>query len=328
MYKLILLAGLCAVIAQLDAAPRKLVCTYQKTSSSISANLFDIMESINPHLCTHLIYTSVKPSPVKVIPSPSDNIKFQDFNKLKSSNPNLKTLLEVDLTDLNTNNIFIQGNRALFIQSVIDILMHERFDGVNIVWEFKVGVSQPSDKQSFTLLMKELKVALSTLPLTVGPQLLTASVSAVKLQIDQSYEVPRLVKLVDFLNVITFDRDRTVVPPLVGPAPFPNAEFSMQYWFSEGAPKEKLNMGIASYGFDTNPSANPSIIAKYEECARPPPPTTISVDSDETIVAKAKYIVNAEFGGAFVKSLDLDDFNGNFCGQGKYPVIGLIKSII
>ncbi|XP_077422660.1 chitotriosidase-1-like [Vanacampus margaritifer] len=321
MYKLILLAGLCAIIAQLDAAPRNLVCTYQKTSSSITANLFDIVEHIDPDLCTHVVFSSVKPNPLMVIPSQSDSNEFQIFNSLKISNPNLKTLLEVDLTGLNTNNIFAPANRAIFIQSVIDILIIEPFDGVNIVWVLKVGVNLPSDKQRFTLLMKELKAAL-------GRDLLTASVSAVQLEINQSYEVLLLARIVDFFNVITFDRDRTPVPPVSGPAPFPNAQSSMQYWFSQGAPKEKLNMGIASYGLDTNPSANPSIKAKYEECSQSPPPTTISVDSDATIQAKVKYIVNANFGGAFVQSLDLDDFNGIFCGQGQYPVIRQIRNII
>lgn len=38
-----------------------------------------------------------------------------------------------------------------------------------------------------------------------------------------------------------------------------------------------------------------------------------------TLFTQVSYLKANEFGGAFVWSLDLDDFDGRFCEQGDYP---------
>ena len=39
-----------------------------------------------------------------------------------------------------------------------------------------------------------------------------------------------------------------------------------------------------------------------------------------------QWLKQSGFGGAMVWSLDLDDFTGTFCGQGRYPLINTLKS--
>lgn len=34
------------------------------------------------------------------------------------------------------------------------------------------------------------------------------------------------------------------------------------------------------------------------------------------------------FGGGFVWALDLDDFDGQFCGEGKYPLMSHLRKLI
>ncbi|XP_037097922.1 acidic mammalian chitinase-like [Syngnathus acus] len=190
----------------------------------------------------------------------------------------------------------------------MEIMNAENFDGVNVLWVYG-QLSQPGDEQRFTLLMKELRDQLA-------PQgkLLTASVSGVIADIGNSYEIFELSRIVDFFNVMTFEVDLGIPPE------FPNAEAAMQHFVTAGALAIQLNMGIATYGI----GQDPDVWAKYEVCQDNP--IGVSIDSDATIIAKVDYIKTKGFGGVYVKSLDLDDFNGNYCKQGDYPVIQLIKA--
>uniref|UniRef100_A0A3Q2Z6U8 Acidic mammalian chitinase-like n=1 Tax=Hippocampus comes TaxID=109280 RepID=A0A3Q2Z6U8_HIPCM len=315
MQKLLLLVGLCVLVAHLEATgSRKLVCTFQ------SVPTFDMATDMDPQLCTHIVFKSVQPNAM-VIPQTGGPI--QDHQDFKAAFPSAtaKTLLEVDLTQT-SSAIFTAPNRATFITSVIGVLVAEDFDGVNILWLQTMG--NTANRHRFTLLMQELKAAL-------GTRLLTASVSGVPSEINASYEVPQLAEVVDCFNVMTADRDRTVPDTdaaATGAAlPFPATIAGMQKLVVEGAPEAKLNMGIATYGVDTKPNANPRILPKYQVCVALAPPTTVRVDSDATIDAKAQHIVTHNFGGAYMTCLELDDFNG-VCNEGHFPVIHRIKAII
>uniref|UniRef100_A0A3Q2YSC2 Acidic mammalian chitinase-like n=1 Tax=Hippocampus comes TaxID=109280 RepID=A0A3Q2YSC2_HIPCM len=315
MQKLLLLVGLCVLVAHLEATcSRNLVCTFQNNSN------FNMADDMEPLLCTHIIFKSFQPNAM-VIPQTGGPIQdHHDFN-LAFPSATAKTLLEVDLTQT-SSAIFTAPNRATFITSVIGVLVAEDFDGVNILWLQTMG--NTANRHRFTLLMQELKAAL-------GTRLLTASVSGVPSEINASYEVPQLAEVVDCFNVMTADRDRTVPDTdaaATGAAlPFPATIAGMQKLVAKDAPKAKLNMGIATYGFDTN-NANPKIWAKYQACVAPASSSTVRVDSAATIDAKAQHVVDEEFGGAFMTSLQLDDFDGVACAAGPFPVIQRVKDVV
>ncbi|XP_019713228.1 acidic mammalian chitinase-like [Hippocampus comes] len=304
MQKLLLLVGLCVLVAHLEATcSRNLVCTFQNNSN------FNMADDMEPLLCTHIIFKSFQPNAM-VIPQTGGPIQdHHDFN-LAFPSATAKTLLEVDLTGI---TIFTASNRDTFITSVIDVVDAAGFDGVNILWSQSEDTNQ--NKIRFTALMQELKDEL-------GGRLLTASVSGVPSEITASYQVSQLLGVVNFFNVMTGDLDRTSTS-----GQFPLAMTGMQKWVTEGAQKAKLNMGIATYGYDTN-NANTRIWAKYQVCDdNLLPPTTVEIDNNPTIGAKAHHIVDRNFGGAYVTSLELDDFDG-VCNAGNYPVFRRIKAII
>ncbi|XP_058158931.1 acidic mammalian chitinase-like [Dasypus novemcinctus] len=144
-----------------------------------------------------------------------------------------------------------------------------------------------------------------------------------------------------------------------------NTEFAMKYWRDNGVPAEKLIMGFPTYGrtmrlttSDTSvgaPISGPGSIgtytreagfwAYYEICTFLPEATTswiedqkvpyaykgnewVGFDNIESYEHKVAFLKANQFGGAMVWALDLDDFLGNFCSEGPYPLISKIKSLL
>ncbi|XP_033939747.1 acidic mammalian chitinase-like [Pseudochaenichthys georgianus] len=143
-----------------------------------------------------------------------------------------------------------------------------------------------------------------------------------------------------------------------------NMDYAMNYWKSNGAPAEKLLVGFPTYGHtfrlagsDTAvgaPASGPGpagpftrqagFWAYYEICTFLKQGATLAWDSIQEVPyafkqgtwvgydnvksfqAKIQWLKQSGFGGAMVWSLDLDDFSGTFCGEGKYPLINTIKS--
>ncbi|XDV51648.1 hypothetical protein PO909_020490 [Leuciscus waleckii] len=143
---------------------------------------------------------------------------------------------------------------------------------------------------------------------------------------------------------------------------YSNTDFALQYWRFQGAPAKKLLMGFATYGrsFILTSSQN-GVGAPAKNFASPGPYTQemglwsyfeiclflnggvvqwledqkvpfsvkgsdwVGFDNLRSFEIKIKYLQEHSFGGAFVWALDLDDFSGNFCGQGNYPLVNNLK---
>ncbi|XP_055016532.1 acidic mammalian chitinase-like [Boleophthalmus pectinirostris] len=144
-----------------------------------------------------------------------------------------------------------------------------------------------------------------------------------------------------------------------------NTDFAMKYWRDNGTPVEKLRMGFAAYGrtfrltsSDTSVGAPVSGAASagsytreagfwsyYEICTFLQGAEIqwiedqlvpyayknnewVGFDTRESYDIKVRYLQEQRFGGAFVWSLDLDDFAGRFCGQGAHPLISHLRDLL
>ncbi|NXJ79323.1 CHIA chitinase, partial [Trogon melanurus] len=144
-----------------------------------------------------------------------------------------------------------------------------------------------------------------------------------------------------------------------------SVEYAMNYWKDNGAPAEKLLVGFPTYGHSfnlQNPSdtaigaptsgAGPAgpytrqagFLAYYEICTFLNSGATQAWDSPQDVPyaykgnewvgydniksfnLKIDWLKKNNFGGAMVWTIDLDDFTGTFCKQGKYPLITALKN--
>ncbi|XP_036133405.1 chitinase-3-like protein 1 isoform X1 [Molossus molossus] len=147
---------------------------------------------------------------------------------------------------------------------------------------------------------------------------------------------------------------------------FSNADYAVGYVLRLGVPAQKLLMGIPTFGRSFTlassemgvgaPSSGPGIpgqftketgiLAYYEICAflggasvhRLPdqqvPYATkgnqwVGYDDQDSVKTKVQYLRNRQLAGAMVWALDLDDFQGTFCGQNQhFPLTNAIKDAL
>ncbi|XP_072336032.1 acidic mammalian chitinase-like [Scyliorhinus torazame] len=308
----------------------------------------------------------------------NDLTLYHSFNNLKNKNQNLKTLLSIGGWDFGTQKfsamVSTKENRQTFITSVISFLRNYGFDGLDIDWEYP----RAGNKHLFTVLAQEMVAAFEVEAKSSGQprMLLSAAVAAGMGIVEGSYEVAELGKYLDFYNVMTYDffgsgnivtGENSPLYPLPNDKLYSNihfnVEFTMNYWKSQGAPAEKLNIGFATYGHTFKlttsehgigaPSGGPGpagkytratgTLAYYEIClflktgtsAWDAPQmvpyaynakTWIGYDNVKSFAAKAEWLTKNNFGGAMVWTVAMDDFSGSFCNQGPYPLINALHT--
>ncbi|XP_070704708.1 acidic mammalian chitinase-like isoform X3 [Pempheris klunzingeri] len=144
-----------------------------------------------------------------------------------------------------------------------------------------------------------------------------------------------------------------------------NTDYAMKYWRDNGTPVEKLRMGFAAYGRTFRlTSSNTGVGAPVSGAASAGPFTReagfwsyyeictflkgttiqwiddqkvpyaaknnewVGFDTRESYEIKVQYMKDMKYGGAFVWALDLDDFKGEFCGQGSHPLLSHLRKLI
>ncbi|GAB6027330.1 Chitinase 2 [Chamberlinius hualienensis] len=372
-----------------DMNDRRVVCYYGSWAVyRPDLGKFDV-EDIDPYICTHVIYAfaGLNPSTDEIQSlDPFNDLydnygkgAFERFTKLSEINPDLKCILGIGGWNEGSTKYSDMANdpsrRAKFVQSVVPFLKKYGFHGLDMDWEYPTQRGgRPSDRQAYIDLLKELKAAFE-------PEgfLLSAAVSAGKDTIDAAYDVPEVSKYLDFINVMAYDFHGTWESFTGHNAPLRprpeetsyqqmmNVEFAANYWLQLGAPAEKINLGMPTYGHnfalaDPNnhgfyaPTWGPGEAGPYTRQAGTLGYNEICVDLQEggwtvefdeyyqapyaykgnqwvgyddpdSIAEKCKLANQLGFGGAMIWSIETDDFQPT-CGNQKFVLLRVINEYI
>ncbi|XP_038675591.1 chitinase-3-like protein 2 [Scyliorhinus canicula] len=357
-------------------SPYALLCYYLKTSDKRSAKINFNPESIDPYLCSHLVYSN--PEESADISKWKDDAMYKRFNDLKNKNKNLKTLLGyIGLAYGNGSIAITKESREKFSNSVVTFLRKHKFDGLDLDWRFPdYGCKSPEDKQRFTLLVKEMMEAFKAEALKTKKArlLLTAPVTADKRAVEAKYEIAEISQNLDFIAVMTFNFNAgNIVTGHHSPLYHRsfdvkkehNINYILKYWRDQGAAPKKLLVGFPTFGvtftlktYNTAIGAPVSksgkagsfsdtsgILAYHEICPflkgaairmikdqKVPyafkDDQWLGFDTPDSFITKAQWLKYNHFGGAAVWALDLDDYIGNNCNEGAYPLTNALKTAL
>lgn len=225
-------------------------------------------EHIDHTLCTHIVYGFAVLDYSELVIKAHDS--WADFDNrfyervVAYKKRGLKVLLALggwndSAGDKYSRLVNSQASRKKFINHAVQFLEKYNFDGLDLDWEYPVcwqvncNKGPDSDREGFAALLRELSAELKPRQL-----LLTSAVSPNKMVIDKGYDVPALAKYLDWIAVMTYDyhgqwdkKTGHVAPLYYHPDDefhFFNANYTINYWISKGAPPRSIVMGMPLYG--------------------------------------------------------------------------------
>lgn len=343
-------------------------------------------EDIDPTLCTHVVFAFASIEDNKLSASEDNDVgdaftdgTYDRIMRLREQNDKIKVLLAVGGWAFGsepfrklTENVFRMNG---FVYDAIEFLRKYNFDGLDIDWEYPRGAD---DRAAFVSLIKELRLAFEGEAKSTDNEklLLTAAVPASFEAIAAGYDVAELAKYLDYINVMTYDfhgqwedtvGHNSPLFPLNSASTFQQkltVDFAAKEWARQGAPVEKLIIGMPVYGrtftlddpvkFDIGAKAvgggkagkytgESGFLSYYEVCDFLHEPNTtlvwdneqqvpfayrgdqwVGFDDERSLRTKVNWLKTEGFGGIMVWSVDLDDFRG-YCGTGKYPLIKAMR---
>ena len=248
---------------------------------------------------TDIIYAFGEPGAGNICHAPSQGQAntFAPLRALRAAHPGLRLLLSIggwgNAPEFSDAALTPQS-RAAFARTCIDqYIVRNGFDGIDIDWEFPVhgGVLQnphrPQDRANVTALLAEMRRQLDVLGAANHRHYyLTIAMPTGRWQQggpydpSDSYDLGAVARIVDWLNVMTYEMNNTFGPysnfntPMYedpnDPTPerqkrWNNVSASVRYYEMHGVPANKIVLGMAFFGrgFNGVSSKNGGVFSKY-----------------------------------------------------------------
>ena len=198
--------------------------------------------------------------------SPADALNLAALTALKKDNPQLTVLVSVGgwlWSGGFSDAALTPSSRAVFVDSVEAFITRYHLDGLDVDWEYPAmrgagNTFRPEDKQTYTLLLKELRRRFDTMSVTVHhPIYLTIAAGSSRQFLEHS-EMREVAKYVDTVNLMAYDYyepedGKTTgnhAPLFIDPADpkAVSADRSVRDFEKAGVPARKLVLGVPFYG--------------------------------------------------------------------------------
>lgn len=195
-----------------------------------------------------------------------DAENFAFLTSLRRQNPRLTILVSVGgwLWSGNFSDMALtKKSRARFIESAIGFIKQYDLDGLDIDWEYPglpgTGHAfRAEDKQSFTALLSELRVAFNRESKQLGRKLYITIAAGASPDFLANTEMNKVARIVDMVNLMSYDYYVPGAGPTTGhnAALFTNpqdpektsADASVHAFQQAGVPARKLTLGVPLYG--------------------------------------------------------------------------------
>lgn len=218
---------------------------------------------IDVTLCTHIIigFAQISGGVLAPIGEHDENI-YREVIALKAKAPELQVLLSVGgaSNDQGFHTIIPSlEDREVFAVRSARYLQKMGFDGIDLDWEFPAWYRPFEERFMFQMLLQELHYVYKNPAFNLT---ISVAVAASKSIIDRSYRVAQMAKYVDFVSMMGYDfHSFKWYLPLTGHnSPLfqradewnmfstVNLNWTAFYWIQLGMPREKLVIGLPTYG--------------------------------------------------------------------------------
>jgi chitinase len=229
-------------------------------------NKNNVVAAIPGELLTDIIYAStiISPEGRCVSSDPvQDQANFAALKQLKEKYPRVRILFSIGgggtsgkFSDAAAN----AASRQTFVESCMQTLQQNGFDGIDIDWEFpNRGNQHPEERVNFTALLSEFRNQLDAQGKTDGRAYLLTVAAPSGQNEAMGFELDKIQPLVDWINLMTYNfydehntttnLDGAIYPVAADPGNKAyNVDTVVQAYLAGGIPGSKLMIGVNFYG--------------------------------------------------------------------------------